>query len=1217
MSRPAGVVTLLFTDLVGSTALLGRLGDDAADEVRRAHFALLRGAVARAGGEEVKSLGDGLMVAFASPVQALGCAVAIQQAVAEHNALQADRQLAVRVGLHAGEPAAEDGDFHGTPVVVARRLCDAAEGGQVLASELVAQLVGSRGGFRFRPLGGLALKGLVEPVPAVAVDWEAEVARRAGGPASADSGVTLRVRLLGSLVVEGKAGVLRGSALGAARDRQLLAMLATARGSVVTKDVLVDQLWGEEQPEHPARALSSLVSRLRRVLGPDGGRLRSEPAGYLLDCDTDLAEVDRRVEGGDVDADAAASLLGARYLAGEAATEWVEARRRDLARRRVDLLVEAGHRALGRDDHDAALSSFSAAVGEDGLREDAHRGVMEALAGAGREAEALRAYEHCRRTLREALGVPPSPETGALYEQILRGSLPSRPPARPSGPQDALPFLGRREELRELRSLLRPPWPAVLVVVAGEPGIGKTRLVGEALAGVSDARVVEGKCFQLTASVPYGLLDDLAQPAGPPLFAGGLAPTSRVGSSPEGAQLPLASDLADRLVPLLPAVVVIDDMQWADTKSLQVLGVMVRRLAGQGLTVVATLRDDEVASGHPSRQFAELAGRVGTVRAFPLTPLRPADLQAGGFGYADWERTGGHPLFLVERARGATERDLTAIVAERAARLGTAATETLAAAAVLDRPATLEDLATVARLDLTEVRQAAAALAGEALLAERRGTWQVRHDLIADLVRGDLDERIRPQLHRRALAGLSGAPPGELARHAIGAAEWHRAVELSLTAGEEALAAFAGREALTHFETGLRVSEEHHAGDPHHRFRLTLGCARALVAQGKGADARAVLATLPEGAGREEFDRLAWTSRAAWVAWRPSAAIAPARRALEVARELDDDELTGEAHTLVANPYLSLGEFDPGLEHLAEARRIFERLGREPPALLWLRLAAVEHHRGREDEALATLDRLRTAALAEHDEAYLVYERWIRAMTLGGLGRYGDAVAALDDVSRIGRGEEAFARARVPNTRGWLLFDLGLVENAIDANEEALEAIRSSADLGTEPEVQTLLNLTENHLALGRPDIASRYLEEAEPLAADVEVAGYRFLNRLEIVQGLLALEAGKPEDALAAAETARQTASRYGAPRNAVRADLLSGETLARAGQGSEAVAHFRAAARTATRHGFATLAEQAHRRAGQAAGSAYHLRQADRWWARIAGSVDPGRLQPRRRGD
>jgi DNA-binding SARP family transcriptional activator len=170
---PAGVVTFLFTDLVGSTELLDRLGDDAADELRHVHFSLLRQAVSAAGGEEVKSLGDGLMVAFSSPLAALGCAVAMQQAVAGHNRTHPDRALGVRMGLHAGEPARDEGDFFGTAVVVAKRLCDRAEGGKILAGELVAALVGSRGGYRFVPLGPLPLKGLATPVPAVAVDWQA------------------------------------------------------------------------------------------------------------------------------------------------------------------------------------------------------------------------------------------------------------------------------------------------------------------------------------------------------------------------------------------------------------------------------------------------------------------------------------------------------------------------------------------------------------------------------------------------------------------------------------------------------------------------------------------------------------------------------------------------------------------------------------------------------------------------------------------------------------------------------------------------------------------------------------------------------------------------------------------------------------------------------------------------------------------------------------
>ncbi|HEV3362833.1 MAG TPA: adenylate/guanylate cyclase domain-containing protein, partial [Acidimicrobiia bacterium] len=173
MTGPAGVVAFLFTDLVGSTALIDRLGDDAADEVRRSHFELLRRAVAEAGGQEVKNLGDGLMVSFVSPVAALSCATTMQRAMA-------DSGLELRVGPHAGEPALEGDDYFGTPVVVAKRLCDLARGGQIVASELLAGFVGTRGGFRFRPLGKLPLKGLSEPLAAVEVDLGPAVADRAG-----------------------------------------------------------------------------------------------------------------------------------------------------------------------------------------------------------------------------------------------------------------------------------------------------------------------------------------------------------------------------------------------------------------------------------------------------------------------------------------------------------------------------------------------------------------------------------------------------------------------------------------------------------------------------------------------------------------------------------------------------------------------------------------------------------------------------------------------------------------------------------------------------------------------------------------------------------------------------------------------------------------------------------------------------------------------------
>ncbi len=170
----AGVITLLFTDLVGSTELLERLGEETAEQLRRAHFGLLREVVSRAGGHEVKNLGDGLMIAFASAVRALECAVAIQRSVAEQNRRQPERALRVRIGVHAGEAVRDDDDFFGTAVVMSKRLCDRARGGQILTSEIVVGLVGPRSGLPLRPVGRLRLKGLAQPVPAVAIEWDTE-----------------------------------------------------------------------------------------------------------------------------------------------------------------------------------------------------------------------------------------------------------------------------------------------------------------------------------------------------------------------------------------------------------------------------------------------------------------------------------------------------------------------------------------------------------------------------------------------------------------------------------------------------------------------------------------------------------------------------------------------------------------------------------------------------------------------------------------------------------------------------------------------------------------------------------------------------------------------------------------------------------------------------------------------------------------------------------
>jgi class 3 adenylate cyclase len=159
------------TDLVGSTAMADRVGPEVAEGLRLEHFGLLRGALERTGGREIKNLGDGLMVVFSSASQALSCAAQMQQAIEARNR-RVEEQLGVRIGLSLGEATLQDGDYFGEPVVESARLCAQAQGGQVVVNALVRQLAGSRDGHSFRSLGGLELKGISAPVQAFELQWE-------------------------------------------------------------------------------------------------------------------------------------------------------------------------------------------------------------------------------------------------------------------------------------------------------------------------------------------------------------------------------------------------------------------------------------------------------------------------------------------------------------------------------------------------------------------------------------------------------------------------------------------------------------------------------------------------------------------------------------------------------------------------------------------------------------------------------------------------------------------------------------------------------------------------------------------------------------------------------------------------------------------------------------------------------------------------------------
>ena len=162
--------SILFTDIEGSTALTQRLGDSKAMHVLRRHDDIVRDALREAEGNEVKHTGDGIMASFTSANRAVGCAVAIQKQLADHNARENEEALSVRIGLLAGEPVTDSGDLFGVCVQLAARLCAHAEPGGILASTAVRDLSMGKG-FVFVDQGEVALRGFEEPVRPYAVQW--------------------------------------------------------------------------------------------------------------------------------------------------------------------------------------------------------------------------------------------------------------------------------------------------------------------------------------------------------------------------------------------------------------------------------------------------------------------------------------------------------------------------------------------------------------------------------------------------------------------------------------------------------------------------------------------------------------------------------------------------------------------------------------------------------------------------------------------------------------------------------------------------------------------------------------------------------------------------------------------------------------------------------------------------------------------------------------
>jgi DNA-binding SARP family transcriptional activator len=658
-----------------------------------------------------------------------------------------------------------------------------------------------------------------------------------------DAAGDLRLGVLGELH-----GSLGGAPihLGGRRQRAVLATLVIARGEAVAADRIADCVWGERPPEDPAGALQAYVSHLRRRLEPgaearhrDGVIARVGP-GYALRLGLEAVDAWRFEQAVTAAADlppgecAAVLDEALRLWRGPAYAEyddetWSQAEITRLTELRAVARERLLAARLDLGESAVLVSELEALLADDPLREERWRLLVLALYRSQRQADALEALRRARQTLADTLGVDPGPRLRALEREVLTQSpsLDAPPaaiaaieprPAAVSAPDDrqlattASPDLVDRE--RETAALTAAIATASMgsggvVLIEGPAGIGKTRLLTEAVRRSTDAglRGLSARCSQLERSFGFGAVRQLFEPA----LVGSARAAALLGgpaASAAGVFDPVASDLlADGTFSVLhglywltvnlaseaPLLLTVDDAQWCDPASLRFLGYLVRRLEAVPVLVVVTLRTGEAAPDDV------VLGELGLDAS--VTVLRPRPLSAEGAAVVVRERLGeaadpfvaachsttsGNPLLLRQlvralesegirpdvahtgTVRAVGSRAVAGLVALRLRRMPPEATAVARAVAVLGEGTDLLAVVELAGLDETTAAEALDTLVRGEIVTDRGGLAFV-HPLVRDAVHDDLPLGERHRLHERAAALLlrRGAAAEQVAAHLL------------------------------------------------------------------------------------------------------------------------------------------------------------------------------------------------------------------------------------------------------------------------------------------------------------------------------------------------------------------------------------------------------------------------------------------------------------------
>ena len=743
----------------------------------------------------------------------------------------------------------------------------------------------------------------------------------------------------------------------------LLAYLAVEAGEQ-QREHLAALLWPEATSQRSHASLRNTLGHLRAALRQASGRpqtayllathnvlVLNPEAGIDLDLQMveqayNLARAERSDRAGPEGSaslpvlQAAAAACRSDFLAGFSLgdapgfDDWVGVQR-EIWRRRVGLILDRLSEMQFAVGQFASAAETSARwIGLDALNERAYRRKMRAHFAVGQRGQALETYAACRAILAEELNAEPEPDTEALAAHIRLIHAPASQARLPVTPVAFLGslFAGRAAEQRAIAEHYQRAalGQTQVLTLHGEAGIGKTRLATEFLAWcrTQGAEVIEGRAFESGSHMPFQpLVEALRTRLNPPgepkdwLEAAWLAPLNQLlpelrDRSPRPSPVAAAAEagqsrLFEPLVRLLstlagaaPLVLFVDDLQWADSATLDVLQYAARRwhTSSARVLLLLSVRSEALqpATQHPLSSLTDWLAQIER-------ELQPYQLALGPLGqtdtlelvrsilappapdFAEWlfDETRGQPFYLKETLKDLLERGVLhphrrtdgswafevdaehdlgravrvpstvrAVIRARLDRLSPNASTMLVAAATLEHALTFNRLCAIANLPEDIGLPALDELLSSRLLLEvlqpgAISAYLFANDMLRDVVYTEAGDARRRLFHRRAMGVLAEAtePAATLAHHALAGGEAEAAVRYSLTAGQEALQLSAAREARVHLEQAQNLARPGSPGQAEietHIRDLYAQLGRAYELNGQPEQAAAIYADLKQ-----------------------------------------------------------------------------------------------------------------------------------------------------------------------------------------------------------------------------------------------------------------------------------------------------------------------------------------------------------------------------------